>query len=337
MGKRRAKKQNEHEKILKRKKGQIHDADHTIPLKSPKDHQIFTHTTYSKQKKILSVVNHSQSRAKTNAKATRHFLKKQHAEKFCYLFFPILNSILSLQIIVPSDNGATTARRKMTEAPQQPSSHMEQIIDQEKAAAIKNCALRNMSLCDGWCSDQKGAFLIDLVLKTKPQVIVEIGVWGGKSFVPMASALQGLGQGIAYGIDPWDNQASIEAVTEPANLDYWGWVDHKLVKGRLIGKIKQFCLENYIELIQKTSEDTDPISDIDLLHIDGNHSDKTSYFDVTKWVPYVRSGGWIIFDDMTWHESGAFTTARAVEWLNANCIKFAEFTDACTWGVWFKP
>ena len=76
---------------------------------------------------------------------------------------------------------------------------------------------------------------------------------------------------------------------------------------------------------------------IDILHIDGNHSEQASYLDVTKWVPLVRSGGWIFFDDMTWFENGVFTTARAVEWLNANCYKLAECTDVCTWGVWIKP
>ena len=221
--------------------------------------------------------------------------------------------------------------------PPPPTSYMEQVISPETAAAIKKQALYNMSLCDGWCSDQKGAFLVDLVLKVRPQTVVEIGVWGGKSLIPMASALKGLGQGTAYGIDPWDNQASVEEMEEQANLAYWSWADHKLVKGKLVGKIRQFSLDYYVELIQSTSADADPILDIDILHVDGNHSDKTSYFDVTKWVPYVKSGGWIVFDDMTWYEKGTFTTARAVNWLDTNCIKFVEFTDACKWGVWVKP
>jgi hypothetical protein len=62
-----------------------------------------------------------------------------------------------------------------------------------------------------------------------------------------------------------------------------------------------------------------------------------SYLDVTKWAPLVKSGGYIILDDMTWCEKGVFTTARACEWLDANCMKFTEFTDTCKWGVWVKP
>jgi hypothetical protein len=96
-------------------------------------------------------------------------------------------------------------------------------------------------------------------------------------------------------------------------------------------------LEHQIKLIRGTSLEVQPIFDIDILHIDGNHSDVTSYIDVTKWVPLVKSGGWIIFDDMTWYENGKFTNARAVEWLDTHCKKIAEFQDNCVWGVWVKP
>ena len=68
-----------------------------------------------------------------------------------------------------------------------------------------------------------------------------------------------------------------------------------------------------------------------------HHSDVTSYVDVTKWVPLMKSGSWIVFDDMTWYENGVFTTARAVEWLNAHCYKLAEFKDNSVWGIWIKP
>ncbi len=216
-------------------------------------------------------------------------------------------------------------------------SHLEQNVDPSFIAKAKVQAIECMRQCDGWCSESKGAILVDIILRSRPHIILEIGVWGGKSLVPMASALKSLGQGVAYGIDPWDNMASIEETTEPANINFWAQVDHKGVKRTLEHRIDAFGLSPYIRLIETTSEHAEPIQNIDILHIDGNHSDKTSYFDTMKWVPLVRSGGWIIFDDMTWHESGKFTTARAVEWLNSNCIKVAEFTDSCQWGLWIKP
>lgn len=216
-----------------------------------------------------------------------------------------------------------------------PLSHYEYVA--QDVSKIKQTAIKYMRQLDGWCSEEKAFILIDLILTTKPQKIVEIGVWGGKSLVPMAYALKTNKKGIVYGIDPWDNNASIQWMKDEANTAFWSQVDHEAILRRLIQKIDQFELGNHIELLKCTSEGAPPISDIDILHIDGNHSDETSYFDTTKWVPLVKSGGWIIFDDMTWSEEGFFTTARAVEWLNAHCIKYAQHNDICDWGIWRKP
>lgn len=220
-----------------------------------------------------------------------------------------------------------------------PPSHFEYVVenDQQRSETIKQTAFEMMSQLDGWCSQQKAAFLIDLILKTKPEKVVEIGVYGGKSLVPMAYALKANNKGIAFGIDPWDSKESAQWVRNEANSAFWSRVDHEAVFWALVNKIDQFSLENYIELIKCTSADAQPIEDIDILHIDGNHSDETSYIDVTKWVPLVKSGGKIIFDDMTWFENDVFTTARAVEWLNEHCTKLAEFSDICVWGIWVKP
>jgi predicted O-methyltransferase YrrM len=194
-----------------------------------------------------------------------------------------------------------------------------------------------MTQLHGWCSFEKANFLIDLILKLEPSVVLEIGVWGGKSLIPMACALKENRHGIIYGIDPWEKQASVEWIMEDANRNFWEHANHEWVYQHLIGKLNEFNLHPQVQLIRNTSEKAPPIHDIDILHIDGNHSDPTSYLDVTKWVPFVKSGGLIIFDDMTWFEQGVFTTARASDWLDTHCYKLAEFSDICTWGVWVKP
>jgi predicted O-methyltransferase YrrM len=105
----------------------------------------------------------------------------------------------------------------------------------------------------------------------------------------------------------------------------------------LLRKIKFFGLDGQIELVRKTSSGAQPIDNIDLLHIDGNHSEAATLIDVLKWVPLVKQGGFIIFDDLRWSEGGVNTTGRAVEWLNANCIRFSEAEKSADWGIWIKP
>ena len=221
---------------------------------------------------------------------------------------------------------------------QQPESHFEYVIDKrDSTIGLKLPAFGCMDQVHGWCSHQKASILLDIILAIKPKTIVEIGVWGGKSLLPMGYALKVFGKGKIYGIDPWDNEASLEGVMHESNIAYWSHIDHNGVLKRLMEVIQQYELEDNIELIRCSSADAPPIQDIEILHIDGNHSEVTSYIDVTKWVPLVRKGGWIIFDDMNWFENGVTTTGRAVEYLNTHCHKIAEINEACLWGIWYKP
>ncbi len=223
-----------------------------------------------------------------------------------------------------------------------PPSHYEQVVEVDmrgEAPRIKYEAFALMrQIVNGWCTETKAGILIDLILKVRPSVVVEIGAWGGKSLIPMAHALRANQKGVIYGIDPWDAEASLEEMMHEGNKKHWeSQAVHEAVLHGLVSHINQFGLGGHIRLVRSTSEDAPPIPNIDILHVDGNHSEKTSYLDVTKWVPLVKSGGWIIFDDMTWHENGLNTTEKAVKWLDANCIKIGQFKDGCDWGIWRKP
>lgn len=196
---------------------------------------------------------------------------------------------------------------------------------------VKKTALQSMDQLEGWCTKYKASVLMDIIFMKKPEIVVEIGVFGGKSLIPMAYALKENRKGIIYGIDPWTNMASIEGM-DGGNKEYWGRIDHDAVLFGLMQKIKQFHLNDQVSLIRATSEDAPLISDIDILHIDGNHSEKTSMFDALKWVPLVKKGGIIIFDDITWG-----TTDKAVKWMDENCIRIATFTETNSWGIWIQP
>jgi len=100
-----------------------------------------------------------------------------------------------------------------------------QASQQEISERVKQKAYDAMNQLEGWCSYQKAAILIDFILKIKPQVILEIGVFGGKSLVPMAIAVKENGSGKVYGIDPWDCGASVEGMDKP-NKEWWGSLDH---------------------------------------------------------------------------------------------------------------
>jgi predicted O-methyltransferase YrrM len=216
-----------------------------------------------------------------------------------------------------------------------PPSYYEHVVAVHKTKSespYKQRILTKIKQLDGWCSDFKASTLMDLVWFMQPKVVVEIGVFGGKSLVPMGFALKQLGGGVAYGIDPWSTAASAEGM-DGANKDWWSSIDHGAILSKLQTKISEFGLDNYITLVQTTSAAAPEIENIDILHIDGNHSNDASYFDALKWVPLVRSGGLIIFDDLTWG-----TTERATNWLDENCVRIITMKDSDNeWAVWVNP
>jgi hypothetical protein len=71
--------------------------------------------------------------------------------------------------------------------------------------------------------------------------------------------------------------------------------------------------------------------EVDVLHIDGNHSRWDSVRDVTMWVDRVRDGGIVYFDDEDWG-----TTQNAQELLLMKCDKIDEIKTSNVCGVYQK-
>jgi predicted O-methyltransferase YrrM len=198
------------------------------------------------------------------------------------------------------------------------------------ASKLRLTVSNAMDQLTGWCTKFKAFTLIDIILEKRIEKVVEIGVWGGRSLVPMAFALKELGYGKVYGIDPWSAVASVEGM-DKINKDWWGAIDHEAIYQDLAHKVHLFGLVNHVKLIKSTSVAAEPINNIGLLHIDGNHSEEASLYDVMKWAPFVKKGGLIVFDDVTWG-----TTAKAVQWLDANFTRIADYHEDCDWSIWIK-
>lgn len=154
---------------------------------------------------------------------------------------------------------------------------------------------------EGWCSKEKAIHFIDLVLEIKPETCVEIGVFGGSSLFPVASALKFLKKGIVIGIDPWDKVECIKyysPVKDEMHMRWWLSLNIGYVYQSYIHMLQQYGLENYVKTIQATSKEAvHQIPGIDILHIDGNHSSFCSKQDVELYLPKVKKGGYIWMND----------------------------------------
>lgn len=152
---------------------------------------------------------------------------------------------------------------------------------------------------DGWCSVEKAAILAALVLSKKPSSVVELGVWGGRSLLPMAFACQALKSGMVTGIDPYSPNASADGQLG-ANQKWWSEQDHKAVKDKFLGFVRLFKLDGHVRLIEQPSGDVNTEGmRIQILHSDGNHGEQALH-DAEKYGPLVDVGGFVICDDLCW-------------------------------------
>lgn len=163
----------------------------------------------------------------------------------------------------------------------------------------------------GWCTVQKAHNLAAIVCALRPVTAVEIGVYGGRSLIPIAMAMKYLGKGLVIGIDPWDAKASAEG-QQGEHRDWWGSkCDHDIVFRQFSEAVQKTGTQNCIKVLRKRSDEVEPPPGVQLLHLDGNHGDQ-AYIDIRRFAPSVVVGGMVVLDDLTW-PGGA--VSRSEEYL----------------------
>ena len=150
----------------------------------------------------------------------------------------------------------------------------------------------------GWCSPEKAEALAALVIALRPETSLEIGIYGGSSFLPIALAHQHIKTGTAYGIDPWDALASMKNESQE-NQAWWRMQDYGKLHSDFMAKLMELDLYKWTHIFHKRSDEVTPPTKIDLLHIDGSHTDQ-AVRDVTRFASRVRLGGVVVMDDQEW-------------------------------------
>ncbi|MBX7066659.1 MAG: class I SAM-dependent methyltransferase [Parachlamydiales bacterium] len=175
-----------------------------------------------------------------------------------------------------------------------------------KTEELKQTVTRILPTLEGWCSKEKAMAFVDLILEVKPNTCVEIGVFGGSSAFPVASTLKFLDHGLLIAIDPWDKIECIkyfDPIEDAEHLKWWGNLNINYIYYAYLNMLKKYDLEDYVTTIRSTSEDAaQHIDEIDILYIDGNHSEQVSCLDVELYLPKVRPGGYIWYNDALWKD-----------------------------------
>jgi predicted O-methyltransferase YrrM len=185
------------------------------------------------------------------------------------------------------------------------------------------------------CSAEKASTLGALVIGLRPKTVVEIGVWMGSSFLPMALAMRSYGvpgTHVCVAIDPWDPAASVEGQRNPKNVAWWGRVSHDKAHETFVQRVHELGLEPIVSVQRCRSEQADVPGRIDMLHIDGNHGEQ-AIGDVIRFAPNVPIGGIVVMDDIKWEAAERGTTAVELAVEKLCSLGFDKLYDLGTGAV----
>lgn len=161
----------------------------------------------------------------------------------------------------------------------------------------------------GWCSYEKAHALSAACFALRPETVVEIGVYAGRSLFPMALALQQIGRGRVIGIDPYDAAASAAGEVD-ANKMWWAGLDHSVIERDFLDCVDAMELREFVTLVKQRSDDVPPPENVGLLHVDGSHTEQ-AIRDVRRFAHNVILGGVVCLDDILW-EGGAVSAAASI-------------------------
>lgn len=157
---------------------------------------------------------------------------------------------------------------------------------------------------DGWCTADKAIDLVNLVLDRRPSLIVESGIFGGRSLFAMAMAVRENGFGQVWGVDPWTIEAALEGEESQANRDWWAKnVELEKIYRDFVQNTLNFGLLPHLNWIRskgKVAAQLFTEQPIDLFHLDSNHSEAVSCLEVQTWGPKMAAKSIWIMDDADW-------------------------------------
>ena len=159
-------------------------------------------------------------------------------------------------------------------------------------------------------------------------------MFGGRSLLPIALALQVNGRGLVWGYDPYTKEAALEGSHDnpDAHNSYWARMPYAEIHKGALSAIESEGLTAFCKIGPvKSSAVVDTYADghIDFLHQDSNHSEDISVSEVRAWLPKLKVGGLWVFDDSDW------PTTQAAQFLlrEAGCVKEEDHRH---WAVYRK-
>ena len=168
-------------------------------------------------------------------------------------------------------------------------------------------------------------FAYDIVASLRPRLLVELGVDRGESYFTFCqSAAENKSDTRCFGIDSWTgdehvgeyDETTFREVTEHNAQHYAAF--STLLRCRFDDALARFAPDS-----------------IDLLHIDGRHTESDAHHDVESWLPKLAPGGILLMHDVL-VPTGGFGVWKVWNELKQRGRSFT-FANGPGLGLWQKP
>lgn len=176
-----------------------------------------------------------------------------------------------------------------------------------------------------WAALERRCEVAEIVYDAKPKVVVEIGTFGGAGALPIAFALrENNNGGKLYCVDPWRVDYAVEGEWS-ANADWYkNSVNLHDIHRKFMDAAWSHNIDDWLVVIRAASQHVFKLFPrIDVLILDGNHSEVASFRDARLYVPNVVKNGWVLMDDQDWAvkqgETMVNSTKKAVEFIQQSC------------------
>ncbi len=173
---------------------------------------------------------------------------------------------------------------------------------------------------EGWLTPERAVEQYELIRLTQPTTVVEIGVFGGRGMLAKCLALRANGKGKWFGIDPWKLDNALEGENDPANDKWWKEnVDLEKMHRLTMEAIWKHKLDDVAIVIRSASQHLPRLfpGGIDMVEIDGAHSELASCRDVNLYLPQLNHNGYVLMDDTDWP-----TTQKAQALVMEQCVEY---------------
>ncbi|WP_398471780.1 class I SAM-dependent methyltransferase [Tardiphaga sp.] len=204
----------------------------------------------------------------------------------------------------------------------------------EKVIDLRATIVETIPKLSGWCSERKALLLSDLVLQNDVERALEIGVFAGRSAVPVAMTMRYLKRGQLLAVEAWSNLVATAYPIDDEHDNWWAEVDLAAIKREYFKSITKYDLTRHVSTLELSSDEAFAAlstSSFDLIHIDGGHSEQQAIADVQQWTSTLNKRGLAVVDDIFWP---SMKPARA--WLHATCEVVDEVCESehVTYGIY---